>query len=398
MKIIKKIIQICSAVAVAGALSLSASAENTQAVSRSLTVSAKSAVLINADTGEVIFEKNADEPRAVASTTKVMTAYIALDYALKNGCLDEPFTVDDRAVGVEGTSMYLAKGDVVTLRDLCYGMLLPSGNDAANAVAYRVSGDVNAFSDVMNEYAANLSMTSTHFVTPSGLDANGHLSTAADMAKLTRAALLIPEFREMCSSQVKQIKFTDANGAVKLRTLHNNNKLLRNYAGCIGVKTGFTDAARRCLISAAVRGTDGSDAKPVTLIAVTLSAGGDWNDHTRMLNYGFSVVLPRELPLPAQLLRSVVLETGDDVVFSPAGEFKACLSDEEAARVEYRICKLPYINAGVAAGEYAGYAEALYDGNVIARVNLQTAEEYPVRTENLGILSKTLDFFLRLAV
>ena len=259
-------------------------------------ISAVSAIVIEADTGTALWEKNADEHRAMASTTKIMTALLTIEA----GDLDREFTVDPLAILVEGTSMGLREGDRVSRRDLLYGILLPSGNDAANAAAVSVSGSIGAFVELMNSRAQELGLSNTHFVTPSGLDADGHYTTARDLAKLAAFAMKNEVFREVAAC--KSAEF--GNPPYK-RTLYNSNKMLRRYDGAIGVKTGFTDNARRCLVSAAERGG-------VTLVAVTLNAGDDWNDHAKMLDYGFTKV--KAYPLETSCTNRVaVAGTGQSV-------------------------------------------------------------------------------------
>ncbi|MCL1881153.1 MAG: D-alanyl-D-alanine carboxypeptidase [Oscillospiraceae bacterium] len=246
--------------------------------------SAVSSIVMDADTGKIFYSKNADEIRAVASLTKVMTTLLTLEASEESGDLDKQFKVCNTAIYVEGTSMGLRENDIVTRRALCYGMMLPSGNDASNAAAVSVSGSVQEFATLMNERAVQIGMTDTVYKNPHGLDQDGHLSTARDMAILTAYALnhssVRDEFRNICKSQSVQLEF--GNPPYK-RWLSNNNKLLHKYDDCIGVKTGFTDAARRCLITAAQR--DGR-----TLVAVTLNAPDDWNDHIKMLDYSFEKV------------------------------------------------------------------------------------------------------------
>lgn len=209
-------------------------------------VSAVSSVLMEAVTGEVLYEKNAREPRPMASTTKIMSALLCLE----SGDLDTEFTVDSQAIQVEGSSMGLVEGDTVTKRALCYGMLLPSGNDAAGAAAVRVAGSIPAFVAQMNERAAALGLTQTHFVTPSGLHDDDHYSTACDMAVLAASALQNENFREICAQSSAQVCF---GNPPYQRWLKNSNKLLTMDESVIGVKTGFTDEAGRCLVSAAER-------------------------------------------------------------------------------------------------------------------------------------------------
>ncbi len=239
-------------------------------------ITAKSAVLIDAQSGTIITGKDEYSSMPMASTTKIMSALLLIE----SGDLDSEFKVDNNAIIVEGSSMGLKEDDIVTKRALCYGMLLPSGNDAANETAVLLAGSAEKFADMMNERAKSIGLKNTHFVTPSGLHDEEHYSTAYDMAILAREALKNETFREICGT--KQIKLRFGNPPYE-RWLTNTNKLLSLYDGCIGVKTGFTDEAGRCLVSAAER-------NGATLICVTLNDRGDWNDHMKMYDYGFSQV------------------------------------------------------------------------------------------------------------
>lgn len=235
-------------------------------------LSARSHIVIEASTGQVISENDADTVRAMASTTKIMTAVCAIE----SGDLSREITVAPEAVGVEGSSIYLEAGDLVTLEDLVWALMLESANDAAAAIAVEVSGSVDAFAELMNEKAAELSLVNTHFTNPHGLNNEDHYTTARELAFLTAYALENETFRTMVSTVSHTIT---VNG--ETRYLKNHNKMLRLYDGAIGVKTGFTKASGRCLVSAAER--DG-----MRLIAVTLDAPDDWNDHRAMLDLGFS--------------------------------------------------------------------------------------------------------------
>ena len=240
----------------------------------SLSVSAQSAILIDAATGNIIYEKNARERRSMASTTKIMTAFIALtDFDI-----DSETVITDEMIAVEGTSLGLRAGDKISLHDLVRGMMLTSGNDAATAIAISLCGSVKKFASLMNDKAKELGMSDTSFVTPSGLDADDHFTTAYDMAILTREALKNNDFRDIVSSSNLCISFGDPK---EEHTVYNHNRLLRSYEGAIGVKTGFTKKSGRCLVSAAER-------NGVTLIAVTLYDPDDWRDHKNMLDYGFA--------------------------------------------------------------------------------------------------------------
>lgn len=238
-------------------------------------VSARCAVVIHMDTGEVLFEKNGSEKRAMASTTKIMTALLTLEEAAID---NREVEITREMVLVEGSSMGLREGDRLTLRDLAVGMLTVSGNDAANSAATIIGGSREAFVTKMNQRAKELGMLDTHFDTPSGLDGDTHYSTALDMAKLGAAAMSNPDFAAIAGAQSMKVTFLSPEKNV---TYQNHNKLLKLYEGSTGVKTGFTKKAGRCLVSSAER--DG-----VRLVAVTLDAPDDWNDHAALLDYGFS--------------------------------------------------------------------------------------------------------------
>ena len=252
-------------------LSIGAYAEDVQ-----IDISASSAVLLVSGSNEVLFEKSAYEKRPMASTTKIMSSIIAIE----SGRLDEEITVTQEMTSVEGTSMGLLPNDRVSVSELVYGMLLSSGNDAANATAITIAGSTDAFVSMMNDKAEQIGMLLTHFATPSGLDADDHYSTAYDMALLGSYAIENEQFLEICSSSSAVVDY--GNPPYK-RRLTNHNKLLKIYDGAIGIKTGFTKKSGRCLVSAAER--DG-----VTLVCVTLNDADDWNDHKKLLDYGFGIV------------------------------------------------------------------------------------------------------------
>lgn len=241
-----------------------------------ISTSAKSAILINADTGEVIYSQNANEKLPMASTTKIMTALLLCE----EGNMEKEITVTPEMVRVEGTSMGLLGGDKVSFKALLYGMLLASGNDAANVTAYALGGTVDGFVNMMNKKAEELGLKNTHFETPSGLDGDEHYTTAEDLAKLAKVCMDNPLFKEAAST--KDITLEYGNPPYR-RTLTNHNKLLKIFEGAVGVKTGFTKKAGRCLVSCAER-----EGKRV--IAVTLKDPNDWDDHINLLNYGLEKV------------------------------------------------------------------------------------------------------------
>lgn len=246
-----------------------------QAAAPALPLSAEAAVLLSADDGTVLYEKKADTPLPIASITKIMTAVIALEYAQS----DDKVITFTPEMQAEGSSMYLQDGDALTLTELVKGLMMVSGNDAANAIAIGMAGSQTAFAALMNRKAQQLGMSHTHFVTPSGLDDEQHYSTAYDMALLCRYAMQNEPFSAIVSQKKITVHYVYPENKTQLCV--NHNKLLSLYDGCIGIKTGFTKKAGRTLTSCAER--DG-----IRLIAVTLHAPDDWNDHKALYDYGFA--------------------------------------------------------------------------------------------------------------
>lgn len=313
-----------------------------------IVTNAKASILIEADSGRVLYSKNPDRRLQMASTTKIMSAILTIE----SGDLDKPFEVDSEAIKVEGSSMGLLEGDTVTKRALCYGMLLPSGNDAANAAAVAVSGSVEAFVEKMNAKAKELSLGATHFVTPSGLDdfTDGHYSTASDMAKLTAYAIKNETFKSICSAQSISL---DLGG--RSVWLNNTNKLLKTCEGVFGVKTGFTDKAGRCLISACERGG-------ITLICVTLGDSTDWIDHEKLIEYGYSRL--ERVELGGESFK-VDMAGGNPEAELYSSGICVTLEKGEAERIEKRVI-IPQFVYENERGKSVGKVIYYLDGGVIA--------------------------------
>lgn len=302
-------------------------------------VEAKSAVVMEALTGRMVFAQNQELQLPMASTTKIMTTLLTLEQ--KN--LDRPFEVDSVAIRVEGSSMGLQEGDTVTLRTLCYGMMLASGNDAANAAAVKTAGSIEAFVDQMNQRAEQLGMKNTCFETPSGLDASGHQSTAYDLALLMRAALQVPEFCEITSTKTARLEYGNPPYS---RSMTNHNKLLWNCEGVVAGKTGFTKEAGRCLVSAAKR-------EGVTLICVTLGCPDDWKVHDRLYDQCFELMQPVEVAESEQWLVPVAGGTEPaKVVFSK--DLVLPLTKEEAQTLEEKVLLPRFVYAPVKRGQILG--------------------------------------------
>ncbi len=319
-------------------------------------ISAVSAVLYCKETGDVIFEKNSDRSLSMASTTKIMTSVLALE-------CNTPYReveVTAEMVNVEGTSSGLKAGDKIRLTDLVYCMLLESGNDAANSVAIAVGGSIEGFALMMNEKASEIGMNNTSFVTPSGLDAENHCTTAYDMALLTAYALDNEEFVAACSEDSYTVSFIDSDKQV---TLYNHNRLLSEYEDCIGVKTGFTKKSGRCLVSAAER--DG-----VTLIAVTLNAGDDWNDHKKMLDYGFECMATAQADTDFSQYSIPVVGSANSSVGVECSECTVPYLKENGSDITREIYLEKFLYAPVSKGDIVGFARYYNNGKLIAQVSL----------------------------
>lgn len=325
---------------------------------KGLGTSAKGAILINGDTGEVIFERNADEKLPMASTTKIMTALLLCE----NGDFKREITVTAEMLRVEGSSMGLLAGDKVTLHDLLYGLMLASGNDAANVVAYVLGGTVDGFVQIMNNKAQELNLKSTHFATPSGLDGEGHYTTARDLAMLARYAMQNEEFAKAASSKTAVLNY--GNPPYR-RSLSNHNKLLDSFEGAVGIKTGYTKKSGRCLVSAAKR-----DGKFV--IAVTLNDPDDWADHKSMLEYGLSAVNKTEI-LPEKTEYTIPIIGGEQENLSIRVEpFVVNSLKTEGFSCEVYLPRFVY--APITSGEAIGSVVYKNNDTVIERVKL-CAEE-----------------------
>ncbi len=346
-------------------------------VSASVSVSATAAVLIDADTKAVLYSKNQDKRLAMASTTKIMTALLALESEKKS----EIFTVDSKAIRVEGSSMGLGDGDKVNLKTLAVGMLMLSGNDAANAAAAFMAGSNASFAKKMNERAAEIGMKNTNFVTPSGLDDENHYSTAYDMALLGAEAIKNTEFLEICSKSKYTVEF---GAEPSRRTFYNHNRLVKETLGCIGIKTGFTKKAGRCLVSAVRRGGR-------TLVCVTLKAPSDWSDHKRLYEYGFSLYNENEIEVePIEL--EVVNSEKDFVAALPKETPK--IMARQGEKIEVKVKMRPFEYAPVYSGQIVGQLAVLVDGAEVYETELILTESAHAKNEKLS--EKPLNPFERL--
>ncbi len=314
-------------------------------------ISAKAYILINADTLEVLDAKNEHQKLSMASTTKIMTALILAE----QDTLQKEIVTTKEMVTVEGSSMGLLEGDTVSHYALLVGMLLPSGNDAANTAAIAVAGSTQKFAELMNKKAAEIGMTNTHFVTPSGLDDEQHYSTAYDMALLAAKALK----NDTLSKIFSQEKITVSYGNPPYRrTLTNHNKLLSSYEYCIGVKTGYTKKSGRCLVSAAKK--DGC-----TVIAVTLNAPDDWQDHRSLLELGLSKVFSKDVTYTFKDDTLAVVGGNADRVRITTQPYLCTVTNGSQMQVEGQLNLPPFIYAPCKSGQAVGSVDYIFDGKII---------------------------------
>ncbi len=309
------------------------------------------AAIVMSPAGEAVFEKNADEPRLIASTTKLLTALLAVERLE----LTREVTVEPEWTEIEGSSMYLLPGETCTVRELLEGLLLASGNDAATALACVMAGDTESFALLMNLRARELGMTRSHFVNPHGLDAPEHRGSARDLALLMAACLDEPRLMAILSER---------GAVVGEKTYVNHNKLLTLCPGCLGGKTGYTEAAGRCLVSACER-------EGTRLICVTLDDPEDWADHQRLYNWAFARWAERDVTEGVCFETPVVSGTRA-LLPVEARPLRLFLPREEEITL---VAHLPrFVFAPVAAGESAGRLEVFRGGEKIAETELYFSE------------------------
>lgn len=288
-----------------------------------LSTSAKAMCVMEMSSGRVLDQKNGDALLPMASTTKIMTAITAIENCTN---LDETFEISPKAVGISGTSIYLRQGEHLSLRQLLYGLMLVSGNDASVAIAERVGGSTSKFVDMMNKTARKIGAFNTHFDNPHGLDSKTHYTSAKDLALISSYALKNPTFREIVTT--KNTKITSQEG--KTRYLRNKNKLLFSLDGCIGVKTGFTDDAGRCLVSACENDNMG-------VVCVVLNCGPMFEESTALLESALEKYTLYDLTQNYTFPNTIAVENGrtKSVKIDTKGSYLYPLTNEEKARVRY---------------------------------------------------------------
>ena len=332
----------------------------TDAAAGEIEVTARAAVAMEAETGRVLYEKNADEVLPMASTTKVMTALVVLE----NAELDDRVEIDGRMAGIEGSSMNLDAGEELTVEQLLYGLMLRSGNDAAVALALHVAGSVEGFAEKMNAKAAEMGLMHTHFCNPHGLPAQGHETTARELARIAAEAWKHEEFRRIVGTKSITVPW---KGRGYDRAMKNKNKLLTLLPGGNGIKTGYTKAAGRCLVGGAERGG-------MQLITVVLNAPDMWNDTIRIMEEEFAQVRKEQVVQAGEICASVPLAWGGKMPAAAAESAYLPLREGEKAEIEWILPET--IESAVAVGQNLGYAKISVkgDGEILCEIPLICAE------------------------
>lgn len=326
--------------------------------------SAKAMCVLEQSSNRVLYGKNIDQKLPMASTTKIFTALTVLENCNN---LEEKVQVDDRAVGIEGTSIYLRKGEVLTVKELLLGMMLPSGNDSATALAYHIGGDIPTFCEMMEQTAKSAGAKNSKFKNPHGLDENGHYTTAYDLAIVSAKALENPVFYEISTTKSAVIS---GNNEVKCRYLKNKNKLLRSYEGCIGVKTGFTDNAGRCFVSSAKQNN-------MTVVCSVLNCTDMFEECARLMTKAFSNFELCELVDDYNILPEIDVEKGREnsvKLFSREG-FCYPLTKDEKLKINF-VYDLPKtLVAPVEKEQVVGTLKVYLDDREIFEDDILTREQ-----------------------
>ena len=333
-------------------------------------ISARNAILMDATTGRILYAKQADQKNLIASTTKIMTALVVCE---QTNVLDRVRIPKD-AVGIEGSSIYLQAGEILTVQELLYGLMLHSGNDAAIALAIYCGGTVEGFVQLMNDKAHVLGLQNTHFENPHGLDSSQHYSTAEDLASLASYAMQNPIFVKTVSAK---------NVHISERLLTNHNKLLWRLEGADGVKTGYTKAAGRILVSSAMRSGR-------RLVAVTIAAPDDWLDHITMMETGFGSFHMKELVRPGDVLGSIEIAGGicDSVELIADEKFCYMLAENEKVAVYFH--EPGFVYAPIVENQHAGYADIYLNDNRIGSIRLRYGQTVEKKTEEDDLVADRL--------
>ena len=353
-------------------LIISSSLVHGELVEEKLSLSGESYILIDRDTGRVLMEENGHKKMGMASTTKIMTALIALE----KGNLNDRIRIDDEAVGVEGSSIYLRKDEIITLRDLIYGLMLRSGNDAAVAIGIHIGGSTEEFVNLMNQKAKSLGALNTNFTNPNGLSDDNHYSTAYDMALITKEAFKYDEFVEISKSK------SYTSDRIENNYFYNKNKTLWEYEGGNGVKTGYTMKTGRCLVSSASR-------NGLNLISVSLNARDWFNDNHKLLDYGFEKYKSALIFDKGQFMKKVKVEKASREYINLMAEKTLFypLKEGEKDKIKIEIQSFEDIELPINKGDVVGSVSVYLEGKLISRENLISKDTI----EKQGFISRMLN-------
>ena len=344
-------------------------------------VAAETAILMDVDSGEILYAKGIDEKRYPASTTKIMTCIIALEHMTDN----EIVTASAYAASQPKVHLGVREGQQFYLRDILFSLMLESHNDSAVMVAEEIAGSVETFVKMMNEKAEELGLGNTHFMNPSGLDNPEHYTTVYNLALIARYAMTLPRFREIVATQTAQVQALNSD---EILYFSNHNKMLSLYEGANGIKTGFTKSTGRCLVSSAQR--DGME-----FIAVTLNDPNDWNDHTEMLDYAFSEHYPKKLIEQGDTVKVTNID-GKDYSMVAASDFTIPFKEHQKTQVEVISHISNDLQAPINQGEKVGWLEIVCDGVSIGEVDI-ISENDIYGVSNIRLKNSFFSSFIRVA-
>ncbi len=344
-----------------------------------LSCSAKACAVLETSTLRKLFAHNEDVKLPMASTTKIMTAITTIENCQD---LDEKFEISPKAVGVSGTSLYLRKGDIFSTRELLYGLMLVSGNDASVAIAEHVAGSTSEFVTMMNDLARKIGVKNTHFANTHGLDEGGHYTTAYDLACITAYALENETFRNIVGTKNTQIVNGNESGEIKY--LRNKNKLLHTLDGCIGVKTGFTDDAGRCLVSAIEK--DG-----VRIVCVVLNCGPMFPESAEILKLCAEKFKLYDLTQKYDFNHTVAVKDGrvQTTQIGTTEQFVYPLTEDELSRLKFVYTLPEVVAAPTKKGAEVGKVEIFLDNNLLFSEKIYTMEDVKPKS----VLQRMKDFF-----
>ena len=330
-------------------------------------VNATSAIVIDANSKSLLLQKNCDEKRGMASTTKIMTALVAIE----NGRLDDIVEIHEKACGIEGSSVYLQIGERLTLNELLYCLMLESGNDAAVAIAIGVGNDLENFVRMMNEKATDLGLEHTHFANPHGLSDENHYTTARELAIITAEAMKHEIFREIVATKTKSVAY---NGVENGRRLVNHNKMLFSYSDVVGVKTGYTDKDGKCLVSASLYGK-------ATLITVTLRDNHPISTHNALIDRAKALYEPKCLLDVNQISQQIAVT--DSTPITAINDREITLTLPKNAKIEIEIQSPNHLSLPIEKGKAVAFASITADGKEVYITHLKSTEAKDIKKKSL---------------